>query len=227
VSKESEEDAKLAGIIYDPNNIRVSIYQGQWYEDKPQGKGKFTDFEGSVYEGNFVDGMFGGEGTLSFYQGYKYTKYVGQFSNGKKYGEGRLDFSDGSFYQGGFKDDLQHGWGVDTYVDGSTFSGNFVNGKKHGKGCYKTKFEDPSTSTTPKPKENDKNKSDNKNKSKNKTINGTSATLSAVADSKEKVEYITFDGEWANDVPTGRGITTYPDGHTETKNFKNEVFQEE
>ena len=66
--------------IYDDG----SVYEGDFVDGKRTGKGKYTYTSGSVYEGDFVDGNFTGKG--------KYT-----YANGDVY-EG--DFVDGNFTKG-------------------------------------------------------------------------------------------------------------------------------
>ena len=39
-----------------------SIYEGQWFEDKIRGLGKFTHFEGDSYEGDWIENKANGWG---------------------------------------------------------------------------------------------------------------------------------------------------------------------
>ena len=39
-------------------------YEGDWADNKMEGKGIFTFVSGGTYEGDFVDGKFHGKGTL-------------------------------------------------------------------------------------------------------------------------------------------------------------------
>jgi hypothetical protein len=44
----------------------ILVYEGQWKNDVPHGKGKFVFFmDAWVYEGQFLNGMFNKEGTVS------------------------------------------------------------------------------------------------------------------------------------------------------------------
>eukprot|EP00164_Ancoracysta_twista_P002477 GFYU01003288.1.p2 GENE.GFYU01003288.1~~GFYU01003288.1.p2 ORF type:complete len:155 (-),score=41.94 GFYU01003288.1:430-894(-) len=61
------------------------------------GKGKYTMPNGTVYEGEIVDGMFHGDGTLYFPE---FGKYVAKWERGKAL-EGTYYFADGLEYNEG------------------------------------------------------------------------------------------------------------------------------
>ena len=56
-------------------------------QDAKDGDGKMTLSDGSVYEGQFKDGVFDGKGTLTYANGEQYT---GEFKNGLYDGNGVL-----------------------------------------------------------------------------------------------------------------------------------------
>jgi hypothetical protein len=51
------------------------VFEGMFENDLPNGHGKESKF-GVIYEGNFKDGLFSGEGSLKFPDG---TNYNGHF----------------------------------------------------------------------------------------------------------------------------------------------------
>ena len=55
-----------------------------------------SDF-GPVYTGGFNDGVFHGQGTMTFSNG---TKYVGEFKVGYMHGQGKMFFPDGHDHEG-------------------------------------------------------------------------------------------------------------------------------
>jgi hypothetical protein len=95
--------------------------------------------DGDEYVGEWKNGKFHGQGTMTFING---IKYVGKFKDGMPHGQGILyerylsqeDLSES--YVGEWKDGNQHGQGSDTSVDGSGYVGEWKDGKKHGQGTF-------------------------------------------------------------------------------------------
>lgn len=119
-------------------------YIGNLLNDKPNGKGIYyfeSDnikyLEGSVYEGDFKDGIMSGKGKCTFKNG---DYYVGDFDNFALNGKGVFYYVNsenrGDQYEGDFKDGLKHGHGTYIYSNGDKYIGNFKNGKKDGLGCF-------------------------------------------------------------------------------------------
>jgi hypothetical protein len=118
--------------------IRLSddtIYIGNLVHGKKTGKGIIKKITGEiVYEGDFKDDLFEGNGMLYLDEGLTFT---GQFSKGMKHGRGFLFSADRTYkYTGNWEDDLKCGDGTETYPDGSVYIGNFRLGKKDGKGKF-------------------------------------------------------------------------------------------
>ena len=135
------------------------VYEGDFVNGKPHGKGKLTNENGGVYEGYFIDGEPHGKGKYtysggSFYEG-DYVKgertgkgkfiyggdtafhgdvYEGDFSNGKFFGKGKYTHADGSVYEGDFVDGKPNGKGKYIHLEGDVYEGDFVDGKLNGKG---------------------------------------------------------------------------------------------
>ena len=85
-----------------------------------------------IYEGDFVDNIFEGEGKFIFDDG-KY--YIGEFHNGNRHGNGML-FSNNNevIYQGTYVDDKYDGQGTLLLKNGGHYIGDFKNGEKNGHG---------------------------------------------------------------------------------------------
>jgi len=90
------------------------------------GQGKTKQEDGSIYEGQFKDGLFDGLGVLTDLNG---DRYEGEFKYGLYDGEGVLLYTDGSKYEGQFKRGRLNGEDVLTYADGGgTYKGKFKDG---------------------------------------------------------------------------------------------------
>ncbi|MDR1914564.1 MAG: hypothetical protein LBQ68_08815 [Clostridiales bacterium] len=105
------------------------MYQGEWSNDMPNGKGTFASFEGWVYVGQFKDGLKHGNGKIT----YKDTScYDGEWRNNVKQGQGEQTYFDdqGQYfgtYVGAFAADKRNGTGIFTYANGYTQSGEWKN----------------------------------------------------------------------------------------------------
>ena len=70
-------------------------YEGEWHDNKANGKGQFWHADGDVYEGNWKDD--------------------------KANGYGLYQHADGARYLGEWRDDKQDGHGLETWADGSKY----------------------------------------------------------------------------------------------------------
>ena len=89
-----------------------NIYEGNFNGDK-HGYGKFTWVIGSVYEGNYKNGVQHGYG--------KYTWASGMTRNSKnnvQHGYGKFTWADGGVYEGNWENGAQHGYGKHTWASG-------------------------------------------------------------------------------------------------------------
>ncbi|KAE9063315.1 hypothetical protein PF010_g29047, partial [Phytophthora fragariae] len=102
-------------------------FSGQWCGNAFHGIGKYTDAEGSVYEGEFVRGKKHGVGKLTApvmelqsesTETHQTEQYSGEWRDGCREGVGDAVFADGSRYSGQWKDDLQDGEGTFTSAEG-------------------------------------------------------------------------------------------------------------
>ena len=96
-----------------------------------QGEGKLTYHDGTVYEGNFADGLRHGRGKLVEPCG---DVYDGEWRKDKPHGQGRLTFGVGGFCEGEWSGGVMHGIGTKVEPDGSKYVGAFVNDAWHGAG---------------------------------------------------------------------------------------------
>lgn len=117
------------------------------------GVGKFIYSDGGVYEGQFKNGVWDGEGTVKWPSG---SSYKGGFYSGKKHGiglyryntgdlfegeysygnmlKGTYVFPNGDKYVGEFKNSSFNGKGIYYYKNGDKLECEFINGLAHGKG---------------------------------------------------------------------------------------------
>lgn len=138
VAKFYQEDPKLADwsgrvIVYYDEEKQHPMYRGTLEEGLLQGLGEEYDLDGLLtYEGNFVDGVRSGDGSL--YEAGVLV-YEGQFSGGLANGMGTA-YEDGvKCYQGAFVDGLYEGTGTAYYPDGTRrYVGSFAQGLYEGEG---------------------------------------------------------------------------------------------
>ena len=116
-------------------------YEGQWKNDKKNGKGIFTSSHyfnckykvGMKYEGEFKDDKFDGYGVTSYTNG---DKFEGEWKNNKQYGKGVVSYFDGSKYEGEWKNGKFDGIGIFYLKNGERFEGRFFDNKYNGYGKY-------------------------------------------------------------------------------------------
>lgn len=135
-------DIETADFMADSlrNEISTSVklnneltYEGQMLMGKKNGKGVIkNNLSQMVYEGEFKEDLYDGEGVLVLENGLVYS---GSFSRGKRHGKGLLFSNEDKFrYEGEWKHDMKFGNGTETYPDGTSYVGEFSNNKKNGKG---------------------------------------------------------------------------------------------
>ncbi|CAD8066863.1 unnamed protein product [Paramecium sonneborni] len=111
--------------------IGGNIYNGEWLNQLPDGKGKYTFCDSSYYQGDFVKGFFHGKGEFRNKEG---ANYRGQWQQNKMHGNGTYNYNNGCKYEGNWERDLPNGQGIEWYINGSVYVGSFLNGLKHGQG---------------------------------------------------------------------------------------------
>lgn len=110
-----------------------TLYEGEFFEGNFNGEGEYTDKEGNSYRGQFLDGIFQGQGA---YAGIDGRRYEGEFVNWVLSGWGTHSDSKGTSYEGDFKNWIYHGEGKLTDHKGNHFSGRFQDGKLYGEAKY-------------------------------------------------------------------------------------------
>lgn len=83
-----------------------SIYNGQWRQDRRDGRGTLF-FEGGVLEGEWGNGGLQGEGKIHFKNG---DRFEGSYTDNKKYGPGVYRWQDGAEESGEYLEGQKHGW---------------------------------------------------------------------------------------------------------------------
>ena len=121
--------------------INGAKYEGQWRNDKKNGKGIFTSSHyyncknsiGMKYEGEFREDKFEGYGVTNYTNG---DRYEGEWKNNKQYGKGVVTYFDGSKYDGEWKNGKFEGIGIFYLKNGEKYEGRFHNNKYNGYGKY-------------------------------------------------------------------------------------------
>ena len=99
-------------------------YEGEIVNGVPNGQGTMTCCDGIKYVGGYKDGEKNGQGTFTFSWG---QKYVGEWKDGGKNGRGTTTWTDGYQYVGYFKDDEP--WNGTYYNNNGKKEYKLVNGK--------------------------------------------------------------------------------------------------
>ena len=87
--------------------------------------------EGSVYEGEFKNGLRNGQGKYTMSDGFVYE---GTWRDDQIQGAGVARYPTGQIYEGQFKQGVPHGKGTMTFADGTIYEGSWLNGKMEGDG---------------------------------------------------------------------------------------------
>ena len=129
-------DGKGTFYYYENNEYERKKYEGDWKNDKIEGKGKMIWKTGEVYEGEWSNNLKEGKGIETYTNG---EKYEGNFKNSKFEGKGVLYYTNGDRYEGDFKNNNRHGSGIMYYKrDGKIGKsmGDYFDGKAIGKHVF-------------------------------------------------------------------------------------------
>jgi len=99
------------------------------WENEEGVSGKYICFDGAVYEGEFKDGQFHGEGTFTFSDG---KKFIGQYVQDCPFRIGTIIWPYGNTYVGEHVNYIPNGLGRITYANGVSCSGVWLNGEYIG-----------------------------------------------------------------------------------------------
>ena len=124
------EDLKNKNISI--NNIQTKIYddgkyEGEFKNNKREGKGIFYYNNDDRYEGDYKNDKFDGKGVYYYNNG---DKYNGDWRNGKREGKGIFYYNNGDRYEGNWRNDKFDGKGVYYNNNGDRYEGNWKNGKR-------------------------------------------------------------------------------------------------
>lgn len=101
-----------------------TVYDGEWKDGMWEGYGTVVYPDGDVYQGDFLNNLKDGKGTYTYHTG---ARYEGEWKNDRFNGKGLLVFEDGGRYNGSWKDDMKHGYGTLNSYDGQLITGYFYN----------------------------------------------------------------------------------------------------
>ncbi len=112
-----------------------TIYDGNWVDGKFRGYGKKINSDGSLIEGNFVsDSVVAGKDSyIKWANGASYRGETDE--NGVFNGIGKYTFENGDTYEGGFVDNKRIGLGKSTY-NGSSYMGYYYGDVRNGNGDF-------------------------------------------------------------------------------------------
>ena len=114
-----------------PLQERSEVYEGEFREGKYCGQGKLV-IDGHVWEGQFANDLSNGKTTHTWPNG---NVCVGNYVNGLLRGDGTMFFANGDKYVGELSyDGKKRGQGTLFYANGTKYIGEFNYDKKHGKG---------------------------------------------------------------------------------------------
>jgi hypothetical protein len=109
-----------------------TTYIGYFHMGVKQGKGRLN-LKGSLYEGEFFNGLFNGKGKITYPNG---DVFEGMWVDGLKHGCGEFRSKNGKIYKGIYENDEKTGEGTMTWPDRRRYQGEWANGKRHGIGLY-------------------------------------------------------------------------------------------
>ena len=108
-------------------------YEGNIINGIKDGFGKLKFKDGTIYEGEFKDDKYNGKGKIIYSDN---SEYEGEFHNNLKEGQGIFKWADGKIFEGEFKNDKKNGKGKFIFKKNIYYEGNWINDLAHGKGLY-------------------------------------------------------------------------------------------
>lgn len=110
-----------------------TVYEGNWEEGMMHGKGRLTSRDGSVYEGDFSMGQRTGLAKMISDEGYYF--YTGEFEDGAYHGKGTLRSKAGDQFEGEFERGMmRQGKGKMVLEEGFIYEGEIFDGAPSGYG---------------------------------------------------------------------------------------------
>jgi hypothetical protein len=117
------------GILFKADGSR---YEGEFKNDQPDGHGVSYLPGGVTIEGEFKNGLANGFGVVLMPSG---SRYLGNFRDGRYDGRGTFISNDNLRYDGEWRDGVQEGQGTTTNPDGTRIEVQMHNNKPNGYGC--------------------------------------------------------------------------------------------
>ena len=111
-----------------------ATYQGQWFGNFRNGKGRMEWSDSASYTGDWELGYASGKGIFTDCLG---NRYIGEFRLSMAHGKGTYTNTLGAIYEGDWRFDMQHGQGTEKWLNSnSVFTGNFIDGLRNGYGVW-------------------------------------------------------------------------------------------
>jgi len=113
----------------------LEVYKGNFKDGKRNGQGicKYNTPEEKTYDGEWVNDMLSGKGTMIWANG---DRYEGEWAADLRNGKGIQYWSNGTIYDGEWKFGVLTGKGTIIWANGDRYEGDFVNSKRQGEGKY-------------------------------------------------------------------------------------------
>ena len=173
-----------------------SVYEGNWLKGKPHGRGKIVYADGSTFDGSWNEGLKDGWGTMQHQseQG-KIGVYVGSFEAGIMQGQGTFTYANGDVYTGRWVRNHPKE-GAMTYANGDRYLGKFIAGEKSSAGVMTYA---------------------NQDEYQGEWRDGKKHGLGVMKFNNG----VTYKGEFTDDEMTGSGTVYYANGSQETGQWLN------
>ncbi|XVE90715.1 hypothetical protein DITRI_Ditri20bG0099500 [Diplodiscus trichospermus] len=185
-TENNDKSVSISGEAYFGEKILPNgdYYTGQWYDNFPNGQGKYLWTDGCMYIGEWHRGKTMGRGRFSWPSG---AFYEGEFKSGFMDGTGKYTGSNGDTYKGKWVMNLKHGNGINQYSSGDWYEGEWRRGLQEGHGKYQWS---------------------NENRYVGEWKNGVICGKGTFVWSNG----IKYDGYWEDGMPKGNGTYHWPDG---------------
>ena len=119
------------------NRYNSCVYEGEWVDGVQTGQGTMTYENGDVYEGEWANGIQTGQGTMKHNNG---DVYEGEWAESDS--PINVNINEGTLYARNVASDyigVKHGNGTMKYKNGDVYEGEWKSGGKHGNGTMKYK----------------------------------------------------------------------------------------
>lgn len=186
-----------------------SVYTGSVVNGVREGKGKYrcNGPKIFVYEGEWHDGLFHGEGICYYGEEGCEHYYEGHFENGLRCGKGTMHYPTGNVYEGEWHNDKRHGKGKFLWKEsGSYYIGDFVEGRMEGNGeiVYAFSAQAPSVQFV----------------QSNRYLGEFKDSLRNGKGTFYYANGAVYKGQWENNLKNGQGTFTSRDGRVYESEFR-------